>query len=76
MQVKLKLMSGKQMPPRNFSDGMKGDFVRINKCNDCEAIGDTSELFYLEPCPNCGGKIESDYGEGIGVAKWNKEKSS
>ena len=70
MQVKLKLIPGEQMTPRSFSDGLKGDFVKINRCYDCEAVGDTSELFYLEPCPNCGGKIEEE----IGVAKWNKNK--
>ena len=69
MRVQLEILKGNQIGPANFSDGLKGDFVKINRCRDCESVGDTHELFYLEPCPECGGKIDKN----IGVAKWDKK---
>ena len=74
MQVQLKVLQGEQIKPKPFTDGLKGHFVKVNKCSDCEAIGDTSDLFYLNPCPICGGKIEGKHRDGLYVARWNPKK--
>lgn len=47
----------------------KGIFAKVNKCRSCGAIGYNYDMHTVNPCPFCGGTVQSH-----GAAKWDDEQ--
>ncbi len=69
MTITLEINENLNMKPKYH--GYNGEFAKINQCTDCGSVGLYEDMHTVNPCPNCGGKVNPH-----GVGRWNAPKEA